>query len=138
MEVRVMLDHGTQQSKGFGFVRYASQAEAEAAVSELSRVEVCGKEVTVRLSGDKYTLYLGGIDKALSRDDIIEALLSKGVEGLCDVSLQMDNNNPGRCATFSHLFTSKATRVASNSPSMLATRLLRIRILPRRSDTTRR
>ena len=95
-EVRVITEHNTEQSKGFGFVRYSNQAEAEAAVSELNRVEVCGKEVTVRLSGDKYTLFLGGIDKSLTCDDIIEALLSKAIDGLCDVTMQMDASNPGR------------------------------------------
>ena len=44
-EVRLKLDKETQQCKGFGFVKFNTDAEATNAVTELNKVEVCGREV---------------------------------------------------------------------------------------------
>ena len=45
-EVRLKMDKDDpERCKGFGFVRFNTEEAAANAVSELNRVEVCGREV---------------------------------------------------------------------------------------------
>lgn len=44
---RVITDRETGRSKGFGFVEYASDAEAEAAIKALNNTEIDGRRIVV-------------------------------------------------------------------------------------------
>ena len=46
-DVKVMMDHGTGRSRGFGFVEMSSKSEGEAAISGLNGKEIDGRELKV-------------------------------------------------------------------------------------------
>jgi len=45
--VRIITDHETGRSKGFGFVEMADDEQAKAAIEELNGVEMLGRPLTV-------------------------------------------------------------------------------------------
>jgi len=52
-EAVVVKDRDTGRSRGFGFVRYAQEAEAEAAISAMNNVEFDGRQIRVDKASDK-------------------------------------------------------------------------------------
>jgi RNA recognition motif-containing protein len=70
-EVRLPTDDAGD-AKGFAFVRYVAPADAAVAVAELHKAEVCGKEVYVILSQENSTLFLSGVDKTWSHQQLVE------------------------------------------------------------------
>ena len=49
-EVALIMDRDTRQSKGFGFVEMATQAEAEKAIQMFNEHEVDGRRLTVNMA----------------------------------------------------------------------------------------
>lgn len=49
-EVALIMDRATGRSKGFGFVRMASQAEAEKAIQTLNNCDVGGRPIKVNIA----------------------------------------------------------------------------------------
>jgi cold-inducible RNA-binding protein len=49
-EVALIMDRDTRQSKGFGFVEMATQAEAEKAIQMFNDYEVEGRRLTVNIA----------------------------------------------------------------------------------------
>ena len=45
---KVIIDKFTQRSKGFGFVEYANDADAEKAIKELNNAEIDGRKIIVQ------------------------------------------------------------------------------------------
>ena len=45
---KIIVDKFTQQSKGFGFVEYENDADADKAIKELSETEVEGRKIVVQ------------------------------------------------------------------------------------------
>ena len=46
-EARIMTDHGTGRSRGFGFVTMGSSSEGQAAISALHGTDMAGRNLTV-------------------------------------------------------------------------------------------
>lgn len=49
----VMKDRETGRSRGFGFVTYGNQAEAEAAINAMNEQELDGRRVRVNMANSK-------------------------------------------------------------------------------------
>lgn len=47
VSARVIVDHDTNRSKGFGFVEMSSEAEAQAAIQQLNGKELGGRSLIV-------------------------------------------------------------------------------------------
>jgi len=85
-QIRLMMDFsGT--NRGYGFVQYASREEAERAVAMLDGYEVRpGRPLGVVKSVDNRRLFVGGLPKDKTREDVLQEL-SKLVSGITDVIL---------------------------------------------------
>lgn len=46
-DVKIMMDHGTNRSRGFGFVTMGSAAEGEAAMKGMDGTKIGGRSLTV-------------------------------------------------------------------------------------------
>ncbi|KAI9376302.1 hypothetical protein BJX61DRAFT_538999 [Aspergillus egyptiacus] len=59
-EAVVVKDHDTQRSRGFGFVRFASESEADAAMSALNNQEFDGRIIRVDRASERPNRNGGG------------------------------------------------------------------------------
>lgn len=92
LEVRIMMDGQTGKNKGYAFMRYAEPNQAKRAVTELTRVEICGKTCgAAAVQSD--AIFIGNIDKKWRDEDVIKLLKEAGVENIDTVKVVMDSNN---------------------------------------------
>lgn len=80
-EVRLMMDFGGS-NRGYGFATYSCREEARRAVRELDDREVrAGRRVGVCVSLDNCRLFVGGIPRDRSREEVLEEMrrLTRGV-----------------------------------------------------------
>ncbi|CAN6465029.1 unnamed protein product [Victoria cruziana] len=103
VEVRLMKNIQTGKNKGYAFLRYAKPAEAQRALNELARAEVCGKPCAAAPLQDNDTIFLGSIDKRWKKEDVIKILQEIGVENIHTVYVMMDPNNPSQNRGFAFL-----------------------------------
>ncbi|KAA8530430.1 hypothetical protein F0562_005139 [Nyssa sinensis] len=68
MEIRLIKDQKSN-SKGFGFIRFATKEAADKAVKEKSGFMLDGKKIGVLPSNDQDSLFLGNLHKDWSADD---------------------------------------------------------------------
>jgi len=47
VEAKVICDRYTERSRGFGFVEFATEAEAQSAIKELNDQELAGRQIQV-------------------------------------------------------------------------------------------
>lgn len=114
MEVRMMMDGKTGKNKGFAFVRYADAAQAKKAVSELAKVEVCGKRCGAAALEGNDTIFLGNIDKKWKKEDVAKLLEESGIEKIDTLTLMADPNNTelNRGFAFLELETNRDAQLA--------------------------
>lgn len=85
-EMRLMMDF-SGSNRGYAFVTYTARSEAYRAVKELNGYQIRpGRHIGVVKSVDNCRLFVGGIPKTKSREEILEEL-SKRVAGIVDVIL---------------------------------------------------
>lgn len=85
-EMRLMMDF-SGSNRGYAFVTYTNRADASRAVKELNGYEIReGRQIGVVKSVDNCRLFVGGLPKNKSKEEILEEL-SKRVAGIVDVIL---------------------------------------------------
>ncbi|CAG4958812.1 unnamed protein product [Parnassius apollo] len=91
-EMRLMMDF-SGSNRGYAFVTYATKAEASAAVKELNGYEISARRyIGVVKSVDNCRLFVGGIPKTKTEDDILQEL-SKRVSGIVKVILYKNGHD---------------------------------------------
>ncbi|KAK8954521.1 Polyadenylate-binding protein RBP47C [Platanthera zijinensis] len=91
-EVRMMMDGQTGKNKGYAFLRYVEPSQAKRAVSEFTKVEVCGKVCGAAAVQGNDTIFLGNIDKKWKKEDLIKLLTELEIENIDTVTVMMDPN----------------------------------------------
>ncbi|XP_022766080.1 small RNA-binding protein 11, chloroplastic [Durio zibethinus] len=71
MEAKIITDRVSDKSKGFGFVTYASQDEAEKAIAEMNGKELSGRVIFVDYAKPKHNVG-GGMPIARGPPDPID------------------------------------------------------------------
>lgn len=85
-ELRLMMDF-SGSNRGYGFVTYTNRADAMAACRKLNGYEIRpGRQIGVVKSVDNCRLYVGGIPKTKTKEEVLEEL-SKKAGGIVDVIL---------------------------------------------------
>ncbi|XP_042511821.1 nucleolin 2-like isoform X2 [Macadamia integrifolia] len=114
VEVRLMKNNQTGKNKGYAFLRYASAADAKTALTEYSKVEVCGKLCGTAPVEVNDTIFLGNIDKKWKKEDIVKLLHDIGIEKIDTVTVMSDPNNAeyNRGFAFLELETNKDAQSA--------------------------
>ncbi|CAL9104644.1 unnamed protein product [Musa textilis] len=114
VEVRMMMDGQTGKNKGYAFLRYKEAAQAKRAVSEFSKVEVCGKICGAAALEGNDTIFLGNIDKKWRKEDVITMLQDIGIEKIDTVTVMADpyNADTNRGFAFLELETNRDAHLA--------------------------
>ncbi|URE19868.1 hypothetical protein MUK42_10408 [Musa troglodytarum] len=114
VEVRMMMDGQTGKNKGYAFLRYKEAAQAKRAVSEFSKVEVCGKICGAAALEGNDTIFLGNIDKKWRKEDVIKMLQDIGIEKIDTVTVMADpyNADTNRGFAFLELETNRDAHLA--------------------------
>ncbi|OWM68609.1 hypothetical protein CDL15_Pgr023574 [Punica granatum] len=83
-EVRLIKDKGTGESKGYAFVSFRTQEEAQKAIEELHSKEFKGKTLRCSLAESKNRLFIGNVPKSLKDDEFRKAIeeVGPGVENI--------------------------------------------------------
>jgi RNA recognition motif-containing protein len=85
-ELRLMMDF-SGSNRGYAFVTYTTREDAQRACIELNNFEIRrGRHIGVVLSVDNCRLFVGGIPRTRSRDEV-KLEMSKLTEGVVDVIL---------------------------------------------------
>ncbi|XP_028165828.1 probable RNA-binding protein 46 [Ostrinia furnacalis] len=85
-EMRLMMDF-SGSNRGYAFVTYTNRVDAFKAVKELNGYEIrAGRHIGVVKSVDNCRLFVGGIPKTKTKEEVLEEL-SKRVAGIVDVIL---------------------------------------------------
>ncbi|KAK4743511.1 hypothetical protein SAY87_001512 [Trapa incisa] len=94
-EVRLIKDKGTGESKGYAFVAFNGQEEAQKAIEELHNKEYKGKTLRCSLSESKNRLFIGNVPKSMKDDEFRNAIEGVG-PGVETIELIKDPQNPSR------------------------------------------
>ncbi|KAK4793948.1 hypothetical protein SAY86_011942 [Trapa natans] len=81
-EIRLIKDKGTGESKGYAFVAFTAQEDAQKAIEELHDKEYKGKTLRCTLSESKNRLFIGNVPKSMKDDEFRNAIegVGPGVE----------------------------------------------------------
>ncbi|KAH9566324.1 hypothetical protein CY35_04G125200 [Sphagnum magellanicum] len=130
-EVRLLKDKDTGQNKGYAFVTFTNEKNAEKAIETLNDSEVKGRKLRFSHSQSKHRLFVGNIPKAWEKEELEKTLAEQG-PGIQSVELLKDPKNPGRnrgfafveyynhaCAEHARRVMSKPSfRLGSNAPTI--------------------
>jgi heterogeneous nuclear ribonucleoprotein R len=130
-EVRLLKDKDTGQNKGYAFVTFMNEENAEKAIETLNDSEVKGRKLRFSQSQSKHRLFVGNIPKAWEKEELEKVLGEQG-PGIQSVELLKDPKTPGRnrgfafveyynhaCAEHARREMSKPSfRLGSNAPTI--------------------
>ncbi|KAF7148682.1 hypothetical protein RHSIM_Rhsim03G0171000 [Rhododendron simsii] len=102
--VRLTRNPTTNLSRGYAFIKYATVEQAKDALSAFKDgIQVGGKHVKISASQDNDTLYMGNICKLWTKERVLEALKSYGIEDIEGIHLPNDPQKEGRIRGFALL-----------------------------------
>jgi RNA recognition motif-containing protein len=87
LQIRLMKDATTGESKGYAFVRFTSPKFAKLAVQQVDGAVLKGRKVGVVHSNDNQTLFLGHLDKDWRQDDLEQHLRDAKIKGVTTITL---------------------------------------------------
>eukprot|EP00271_Cylindrocystis_brebissonii_P016271 TRINITY_DN3963_c0_g2_i1.p1 TRINITY_DN3963_c0_g2~~TRINITY_DN3963_c0_g2_i1.p1 ORF type:complete len:804 (-),score=198.35 TRINITY_DN3963_c0_g2_i1:292-2703(-) len=94
-QVRLFRD-AAGQSKGYAFARYATLEGVRKASKELEFATIKGRKVGILPNEGDDTLFIGNINKAWNKENVVTTLEKYAVEGIEEVSLVRDANTQGQ------------------------------------------
>ncbi|KAI3818483.1 hypothetical protein L1987_12291 [Smallanthus sonchifolius] len=95
VEVRLVRNRDTNESKGFAFVAFRTKDVAQKAIEELHNKEFKGRTLRCSLSESKYRLFIGNLPKNWTDDDFRKVIEDTG-PGAEVIELIKDPQNPTR------------------------------------------
>ncbi|XP_058205222.1 uncharacterized protein LOC131319115 isoform X4 [Rhododendron vialii] len=102
--VRLARNPTTNRSKGYAFIKYATVEQAKDALSAFKDgIQVGGKHAKISASQDNDTLYMGNICKLWTKERVLEALKSYGIEDIEEIHLPNDPQKEGKIRGFALL-----------------------------------
>ncbi|KAK9051382.1 hypothetical protein SSX86_028009 [Deinandra increscens subsp. villosa] len=131
VEVRLVRNRDTNESKGFAFVAFRSKDVAQSAIEELHNKDFKGRALRCSLSESKYRLFIGNLPKAWTEDEFRKLIEETG-PGSEVIELIKDPQNPSRnrgfafveyynnaCADFSRQKLASASfKLEGNTPTV--------------------
>ncbi|XP_068315545.1 heterogeneous nuclear ribonucleoprotein Q-like [Pyrus communis] len=95
IEVRLMQDRETGESKGYAFIGFKTKEVAQKAIEELHSKVFKGKTLRCSLSETKYRLFIGNVPKIWTEDEFRKVIDEVG-PGVEHIELIKDPQNPSR------------------------------------------
>ncbi|KAL8227845.1 hypothetical protein R6Q57_015429 [Mikania cordata] len=78
VEIRLVRNRDTNESKGFAFVAFRSKDVAQKAIEELHNKEFKGRTLRCSLSESKYRLFIGNVPKSWTDDEFRKVIEETG------------------------------------------------------------
>ncbi|BBG97700.1 RNA-binding family protein with RRM/RBD/RNP motifs, partial [Prunus dulcis] len=131
IEIRLMQDRETGESKGYAFIGFKTKEVAQKAIEELHNKAFKGKTLRCSLSETKHRLFIGNVPKIWTEDEFRKVIEEVG-PGVEHIELIKDPQNPSRnrgfafvlyynnaCADYSRQKMSNSNfRLDGNSPTV--------------------
>ncbi|XP_024932064.1 heterogeneous nuclear ribonucleoprotein Q [Ziziphus jujuba] len=95
LEIRIMKDRDTGESKGYAFIAFKTKEVAQKAIEELHSKEFKGKTLRCSLSETKHRLFIGNVPKTWTEDDFRKVIEEVG-PGVENIELIKDPQNASR------------------------------------------
>ncbi|XP_024984667.1 nucleolin-like isoform X1 [Cynara cardunculus var. scolymus] len=114
VEVKIITNLKTGKSRGFGFIRYASEGHAKLALMKYHNVEICGRPCRTAAVEGSGTILLNNIDKKWKSEYVLALLQKIGIEKIDEVSVVADPENTelNRGFAFLELQTKRDAQIA--------------------------
>lgn len=93
VEVKIIRNFRSGNSRGFGFVRYALAEHANLALTKYHNVEVCGSMCHTAAVEGYDTILLNNIDKKWNNENVVALLQQIGIKNIDEVSVVPDRQN---------------------------------------------
>ena len=95
VEIKLIKDRETGESKGYAFVAFKTKDEAQKAIDDIHNKEFKGKTLRCSLSETKHRLFIGNVPKSWTEDEFRKAVEAVG-PGIESIDLVKDPQNQGR------------------------------------------
>ncbi|XAR62920.1 hypothetical protein NMG60_11022659 [Bertholletia excelsa] len=102
LEVRLVKNRDTGESKGFAFVAFKTKDIAQQAIEELHSKEFKGRTLRSSLSETKHRLFIGNVPKSWTDDEFRKVIEETG-PGAENIELIKDPQNPSRNRGFAFI-----------------------------------
>lgn len=94
-KLRLMMREHSFHHRGYCLVTYTTLEDTQNAVVELNNFQIAnGQFIKARLDTENNTLFMGGILKTITRDELFMKLLEYGMAGIKNVVLYSSYFNP--------------------------------------------